>query len=223
MALNPDALITLNEFKRYADIVDKTTNLPVTSTKDAFIEDCINEASSSVNEFCNRSFADEAITEFYDGTGSNILSLRSFPVSALTLLKVQASDGTLTDLLESPDTIADTVEFTSTGISLLKGYTFPVGESNIKVTYSGFASVPGAVKKVCKEIAMLMFKESKAGEDRLGVRSETKGTAASISKSYDLTSEKLLERLIPFRRLNVARAQYSNGAWSRTENGIWLV
>jgi len=198
MALDSTALITLPEFKRYIGAKANDTS------KDELLEDCINAASDMIIKHCNRDFLAANYVEYVSGHGTSLLLLPQFPVNSVTEIKVVASDGSLENLFNGDDTISNTAFVEEAAITLRKGYCFPAGKRNIKVSFNaGYESIPPAVAKVCKEIAAMIYKESKDGEDRLGVRSESKGVGATTSKSFYLTSEELLSRLDSFRKVNV--------------------
>lgn len=200
MALSDNALITLPELKRYLGIKDAETG------KDDLLIDCINEASDMINDHCNRPLKSADYVHYLNGQGGDTLSLPYYPVTEVTEIKTIAYDGSEDALLSGSDTVSNTVVLDDSSLFLRKGYYFPRGRKNIKVSYSaGYEDIPNDVKKVCKEVAAMIYKESKGGEDKLGVRSESKGVGATVSKTFYQDSEKLLAGLDSYRKLNVAR------------------
>lgn len=198
MALDDSALINLAELRRYIGAKAGDTS------KDDLLTDCINEASGMIIDFCNRDFKSQDYVVYAHGRGNYILVLPQFPVTTVSEIKVVASDGSEENLLTGDDTIENTVDMEGSTITLRKGYFFPSGQRNIKVSYTaGYETIPYAITKACKEIATMIYKESKGGEDLLGVRSESKGVGAASSKSYNTSSNDLLEKIAPFRRINV--------------------
>lgn len=115
-------------------------------TADTFALKCANNAISDVNRYCNRDFRQAAYTKFYDGYGHNCVSIANMPLSqasgSVTVIQYLDGDNGFTDLITGAgDTIENSIIKYPGSIRLLKGYTFPAGYDNIKITaISGYAS-----------------------------------------------------------------------------------
>lgn len=126
MALNDNAIITLDEFKIFYGLINEQDGTPIETNKDTLIESAINDASSMIWEFLN-------------------------------------------------------------------------GED-----FSDRDEVPSDIIRVCKELSSLLFINAPGGEGRLGIKSESKGAGAQVSRTYYNTPDNILEQLSRYRLLNVA-------------------
>jgi len=194
-------MITLDELKQYMQISD--------SSQDAFLQTCADNAISTVNDFCGRDFRAASYTEYISGKSTPIIKINNFPLSSVSLL--QFYDSSIYDysniITGAGDTIGNSARLLSaTGeIILLKGYLFPPGESNIKITYTGgYSSAPADIKGVCLEIAAVYYKNSYAGKGggRLGLLSQSAGSGESITFDTNLT-KKWQMILNAYRNINV--------------------
>ena len=129
MALNDNAIITIDDFKLYYGMVNEETGEPAETKKDLLVESSINEASSMIWKFLNGE-----------------------------------------DFLNEDDEL----------------------------------DIPADVVRVCKELSALLFINAPGGEGRLGIKSESKGSGASVSRTYYSTPDTLLDQLSRYRLLNIA-------------------
>lgn len=149
------ALVTLATVKGY---------LPSVSAGDGQWDDLLARLISATSiQFegeAGRTLASAAATEVYDGDGSQSLTLRRWPVSAVTSVTV---NGTV---------IPTRATVTGDGWVLgpddrlyLSGYFFTYGLQNVSIVYTaGYSTVPADVQQaVCKMVA-LQFKD----KDRIG-------------------------------------------------------
>lgn len=115
-------------------------------TTNTYALQCMNNAVSGVNKYCNRDFRQAAYTKYYNGYGHGKLFINNMPLSpaasSVTAIQYLDTDTGWIDLIDgSGDTIENSILKYPTHIQLLKGYTFPAGDKNIKVTaISGYAS-----------------------------------------------------------------------------------
>lgn len=128
-------MITINDFKQFLEID------PANTSKDDLLQECISGAVAEINSLTNRLLDSGSRQEIFDGNGTQFAFLKDFPVSQITVLQVRTSDG-FTDIIKAPDTIDDSLTLIDGGkLCLLKGYTFPLGESNILAVYeAGYIS-----------------------------------------------------------------------------------
>lgn len=149
------AYCTLEEVKAYLDM--KTEEIE----KDAFIESLIPGSQELIDEYCNRKFEREAITEYHDG-GSNRIFLNQFPVAASPAIQIWDSwDRTYAN----PDLIDPDDYFVDYEGGIIK-FDYEVGGSPgaIKVVYTGGpATVPYGITQACIELTARKFKDGPSG------------------------------------------------------------
>lgn len=176
MALSAYAIPTLNQVKNYLKLDTGVT------TADTILETWIDATSLSIEQYCNRKFAVQSVTnEIYDGDGSDTLWLRYWPLTQLSTQSTPSDAQKLaavqyrTDPDSSWTDIEDDVDhiFTDLNWPFIKLYetVFPAGERNIRLNYkAGYSPVPGDVLIVAIEMAAMMWKESSQSNDaRLGL------------------------------------------------------
>jgi hypothetical protein len=128
-------MITLSDFKKFLEID------PANTSKDDLLQECITSAVNEINSLTNRLLDSGLRREVFDGNGTQFAFLKDFPVSQITNLQARTPDG-FTDIIKTPDTINDSLNLIDGGkLCLLKGYIFPLGESNILAEYeAGYIS-----------------------------------------------------------------------------------
>ncbi|MBO6739044.1 MAG: hypothetical protein JJ916_04205 [Phycisphaerales bacterium] len=136
-------ITTASEYKTHRGITG--------SDYDTLIGNLITQEQAWLERRLGRAFDEATYTdEAYDGTGTGELWLDNRPVSALTAVKILASDGTTTTLDSGDYRLVDSQyihRLKSTGwdaVSPWDGYSgpcFPRGHGNILVTYTaGYAA-----------------------------------------------------------------------------------
>lgn len=124
-----NALITLDAIKPYLDIED--------NSKDIIIEDLINSASTFVEKYTCRKFNKQSYNESYEGSGTNKLVLKQYPIITLT-------DG------------ADLTILHEEGI-LIKSGIWHKGKT-YKIEYTaGFDIIPFDLQMLVKELVVKKF------------------------------------------------------------------
>ena len=78
------ALTTTASFKSYAGITH--------TDDDTLIGYLVSRATSAIERYCDRTLTTTTYREFYDGTGTNDLALREYPITAVTLLSTSRQD-----------------------------------------------------------------------------------------------------------------------------------
>ncbi len=180
------------------------TNLKWSVAGASFIDTCVNVAIDYANGFCNRDFRQANYTEYLDGYGSTI-NIRNMPLTItdgkITVLQyLDTSTGVWTGIIDiAGDTIDNSTQRNTSGqIRLLKGYTFPVGNENIQVTYEGgYATTPADIKAVCLRRAAVYWQDSPASSHgRLGIASKNTGGQSSSGISFNKDVEALADKEI---------------------------
>ncbi|MFC4768738.1 head-tail connector protein [Effusibacillus consociatus] len=144
MPLNANALTDLASTKSYLDI--DTTD----TSKDSIIEFLINAASEAIEKYCRRKMKQATYTdEEYDGTGSQNLYLKQYPISSITSIKID-------------DVVVAATEYKTrkeSGIVVRMNAMWDKGILNLKVTYqAGYAAIPSDVELACKHLVKFYFK-----------------------------------------------------------------
>jgi hypothetical protein len=130
------AIVSYSEMNEFLGIISGS------SDEETFVGKKIHEAVEKwVSIYCRRTFESTACKERYDGTGTQFLSLKHFPVTALTKLAI----GTI-DVMQVCNTNAYTsasVSVSSTGITVTKD---DVSNSTVLfATYTTVATVATAI------------------------------------------------------------------------------
>ena len=100
-----DSLTTTARFKSFAGIT--------TSDDDTLIGLLIARATQAIQKYCGRDFVETTYREFYDGTGSSVLSVKNFPIIKVNMLGVGRTQAfgitnTSSDAFHAWVTITDT-------------------------------------------------------------------------------------------------------------------
>jgi hypothetical protein len=107
---------------------------------------CMNNAISEVNKYCKRDFRQASYTNYYNGRGTCDLFIKNMPLSdaagSVSEIEYLDSANGWSNLIDgSGDTIDNSIVKYRNKIRLLKGYYFPLGDKNVKITaISGYAS-----------------------------------------------------------------------------------
>lgn len=160
---------------------DVKTYLGTTTTNtDAALTALITSVSATIENFCNRTFAQADYTDTYNGTGKSALYLREGPITAVSSVTV--------DGLAIPAAASSTsygYVFDDSMLYIRAGGTcerFNKGVQNVTVTYTaGYAAIPQDVNQACVEWVAFKF----AKRARIDEKSQTLGTQQT--QSYDLS------------------------------------
>lgn len=144
MALNANALVTLNAAKAYLKI-------PLAETsKDSHIELLINSASEYLERECDRVLKKvTGIVEYQDGNNTKVIVTKQWPITAVSELKLDSSGssafGADTVVASGDRAITDD----DTAILLIADRT-PRGQRTVKITYdAGYATIPADLQEAC--------------------------------------------------------------------------
>jgi hypothetical protein len=212
------ALTTISEYKSYAGISG--------STLDSILTTLLSVAQDQIERYCDRpagGFESGSKTENVDGTGSEYMLVKCWPVTSVTTLKYRTMDGSLVTVAASDYRLeASLGRITRTGAASGRfafddGYTplegvaefatypqFAEGLGNYEVVYvGGFSTVPDALKlAVWKQMDHLYGTRRKSGN----AKSESIGDYSITYADGDgggvggLT-ESVRSILVPFRRV----------------------
>jgi len=191
-------MITVSEFKTYLNINAEDTS------KDTFLQKCINESVKDIESYCNRSLTAGEYTEYINGNGKNEIFLNAHPVFSISSIKYLYNNS-FVDLLNSPDTIEDSAIVISNSLILLKYYTFPKGRKNIEVVFDGgFTDAPDDLKGVCIEMSALKFFNSPlSGQSQLGLSNKNFNSTTSEGKSFKDMIPEWHKKLNRYRLINI--------------------
>jgi uncharacterized phiE125 gp8 family phage protein len=189
MALQANALITLNQAKDYLSI-----SLADTS-QDSWVETLINSASDRIERHCLRSFKSASRQTVFDGNGNNEVVLPHWPVTAIADVRVDS------ERVFGTDTKLETVDFGIVDSMVLRLHAtlFPSGSQNVQVNYTaGYTAVPGDLQFACLFLVEWLYRMK--NDRRLGRGSVSKGNE-TVENLPGMPKE-VIEILEPF--VNIA-------------------
>lgn len=184
------ALITTAEAKAFLGIPTATTS------ENTMVNAIINSMSKFFTTYCGRNFINAEYTEYYDGTDTDKLFLKNYPIITLDSLYI---DATRVFAASSLISSAYYLLNKASGIVTLFNYgIFPCGKGNIKVTYdAGYAtdSIPYDLKHACR-LAVLHAYKRHYQDKRIGLVSETIGdrTMSYANEDLPITVKSILNR-----------------------------
>jgi uncharacterized phiE125 gp8 family phage protein len=164
MALNANALVTLNQGKTELDI-------PLANTsEDSRIEDFINAASDFIEAVTGRKFKADDYTEYFDGNDLAYLLLSEFPINTVTSVHIddQWVFAAASELVSTERRIMrDVLIARRCGIFHYKS------TQSIKVVYNaGYATIPNHLQQACLELVKYLYVTR--NDRRIGKTSSTK-------------------------------------------------
>lgn len=196
------SLVSLNDYKEFARISQSDVN------EDEKLQRIADETEAEVKEFLNRDLETAAYTEKYDGTGTDKLVLKQYPITSITSVKVY--DGLDSLNAEVWDTWVQGTDYERFVYSdedttlFVGGTTFPEGTQNIEVVYVagyGATAIPKDIERACKQLFTLNWNEQ---EGRRTIGLSAVGVGAEKTVSIDLEArDKILKRIEKYRALNV--------------------
>ena len=184
MAITARSIVSLNDVKEYLGIGRATTD------KDAMLEKWIDWISGKFESDIENIVKAQSKTVYLGGSGEIWQIVPWYPVIQLATPSyddVQYRTGATEDwtaIVDDVDLISIDAEHQDR-ITLLDGYTFPVGDENIKIQYiAGYVIVPGDIAILVLEAMQTMWNNSRQGGNQLGFGSSTMTTtlgSASVS------------------------------------------
>ena len=162
MALNTaNSLCTIAELKQFAGI--KATD----ESLDVQLEAYVDGASWTLRGPTKRILKAQSITEYHDGTGSNLIILRQRPVNSVTSLH---SDSARTFGTGALIATTDYQVYTNGGYIVVTSAGLDAGAKVIKVIYNGgYSTIPFDLKMACIELAVYLYEKYKS--HRVGLKS----------------------------------------------------
>jgi len=149
----------------------------------AYAEGLINGASWMLNSMTNRKLLARALTEYYDGDGTNTLLLRNPPLNLVTNLYDDPAREWGTDTIVSTDNY---VTYEAQGKIVATETSFSVGAKVIKIVYNGgYATVPYDLAMGCIELVCYWYDRYK--NKRYGIKSIST-EARNITYMQDIPS-----------------------------------
>ena len=156
-------LCTLDQVKAYLPAMQTVT------TDDALLSGLITAISAFMATYCSRIFQQQDYAEVYSGMNTRRLTLRQFPVTAVSSVVVSNMN-----IPASPDGVQTGYVWDEYGIDLI-GYIFQRGWGNIAVSYTaGYAAIPADLSQACAELVSLDYLERlRIGHKSKGINHET--------------------------------------------------
>lgn len=145
MALNANALTTLDDLKSYLNIT--------TSDHDSLLEEIINAVSQFIEDYCHRYFISAEREEYYSGDDMKYLSLKAYPITNVDTLQINET------------TISERTSTSGSGYVIIadKGLIyysggFTEGIKNIYVKYTGgYTTIPTDLELACWDICGIIW------------------------------------------------------------------
>jgi hypothetical protein len=156
-------LCTLDQVKAYLPAMQNVT------TDDSLLSGLITAISAFMATYCSRVFQNASYQESYSGQHTRRLTLRQFPVTAVSSLSISGMS-----IPASPDGVQPGYVWDQYGIDLI-GYYFTRGRGNIAVSYTaGYSQPPADLSQACVELVALDYLErTRLGYKSKGVERET--------------------------------------------------
>jgi len=187
MPINNNGLTTVDRVKTFIGIT--------VADHDTLLERLINQVSDFVEHYCDRTFVETDYTnEIYDGTGTDKLFLRNFPVSSTDTFTLERLSGNQnTSNFDSIESELYFVDF-NTGIIETTGWGFTERPRKFRVTYTaGYAFKNDGAPLVTLEslnIGDLEFAVWKLVANAFEMRKNTSNVSAETIGDYSVTFRK---------------------------------
>ncbi len=179
-------MIELQELKEYLNISD--------TIHDPFLMKCIEFTTQKMMAYCRRDLVYGVKYDVISGNNQDIINLKVYPVDKVIYIHYR-DEWTMPpggghnqfnkDLFNNKPVEDNIYLDENTGrVVLLKGYTLPIGTSNVEIKYLAGYSVnspnpvcetPLDLKSVCLMSATEFFLKSFKGDGRIGLREKTEG------------------------------------------------
>lgn len=148
------------------------------SKNDTLLTAVVTRASAIIEAYCCRTFGQATYTEFYDGSGTETLVLRNFPITlppdigAVTPTVLEAGTGLVVGEDPNASPAPDILIYKETGRLVGNNRVWQPLRRWYKVTYSaGFVSMPQGIVQACIDLCELILRE----RERSGIQSKTTG------------------------------------------------
>ena len=217
MALSAYAIPTLQEVKDFMGIVNYDS--------DSILETWIDKVSYGIEQYTNRKIAVQSVpNEIYDGTGTDTLYIRYWPLTQLSTetSPTDAQKLAAVQYRSTPDEawadIETDVDHIYTDVNwpyiLLHDAVFPSGFRNVRLNYkAGYSVIPGDIWLVAVEMVADFWEKSKrpGSDHRLGLGSRSHQSMSlnyqsmrpewrEILKRYQIAGGSSLSMQLPMSR-----------------------
>lgn len=190
MALSPYALTTVEVAKAHLNVPTADT------TQSARLELLINAASQRMESMTDRALKSRSHVELRSGRRSNIITLRQWPVTAISQINVDNSSQFGAPTIIDPSNYAICDEQNS--VVLLNDY-FDVGYNNVRIAYTaGYNSTDhigqlADLELVCLWLVEWYYRHRERGD--MGRTSKTKGdeTVGILAEMPPMIKEAILD------------------------------
>lgn len=152
------ALCSLQDTKESLGIASGVT------THDNLLKRKINQATEMIEGYCKRRFKETTYAdEQYDGTSSNQLILRQYPVSTTASFTLSERNTTLND--DDWTTIDSDLYFIDYNAGVIDGKVTFLRQWNLyKTTYTaGYSTIPSDLAEACVTLACFLYENSTSG------------------------------------------------------------
>lgn len=130
---------------------------------DDLLEQLLTEATARVDALTNQTWWAESVTEYYDGLDSAMLTLRRYPVSAVTSIHVSTD---LPRVYDSTTLLTADEEYlvdTQAGIVERPSGVWPKGANAVKVVYTAGEDAPTEISRATMLLAAYWFRTRRGG------------------------------------------------------------
>jgi len=186
MAINSNGLTTVQRVKDFLGIT--------VASNDTILERIINQVSDFVENYCDRTFVETTYTnELYDGTGTDKLFLKNFPISSTDTFTLEKRSGSQN--VSNFNSIESEMFFIdyNTGILETNGWGFTELPQRYRATYTaGYAFdnfTPGATLESLN-IGDLEFAVWKLVANAFEMRKNTSNVQSESIGDYSVTFRK---------------------------------
>jgi hypothetical protein len=178
-------LIALTDLKTFLDIGD--------STDDTRLEVLIDAVSYFFNNKTNRQLKARALTEYYDGDGTNKILLNSYPVNSITTLHISTD---VPRTYGSSQLInSDYYDSDTEGVLCYFDGVFPKGFKTVKIAYNGgYSTIPHDLEQAALIMCQYLWMIEK--HKKAGMQSISQDRASVSLKESDIPDfvSKVLEK-----------------------------
>lgn len=175
MPLVSYALTSLDNLKEVLGITD--------NAQDSLLTNIINRSTDTIESYCNnRRFALTVYAnEEYDGTGTQLINARHYPITAMTAY--ERNDGSVgtTDWNSLQNDFIKYVEDGDGPGQFFYEQGFVRGTKNYRFSYTaGYATIPYDLEEACLELSVWFYKQRQS----MGMKSETLGEYSYTKESF---------------------------------------
>jgi hypothetical protein len=166
-----------------------------TSSLTSFIQSSISAVSQSFSNYVG-GISEQTYTEYYDGTGTNMLMIMHTPITSISSVQYQLyPTGTFLNFYEG--SLSANIQYDDGGWIELYDIRFYQGKNNIKIVYSaGYSTIPADIKQACiEEVAMLMDNSNVTGvgKGNLGIKNKSSSNETYSFENISSSTEKVLD------------------------------